>query len=113
MKPLSYYAEEISTATPGQLTELLIEMTHDYATVCDELIPIERAKMAFWLEHKKIDSAKPVSDKTLEMFWMAVVTEPNGVLQRRMELYKKALEKLMSNVKAILRQKENEAKNLM
>lgn len=110
MKTLKEYADMIQeyASLPAKLADLLVEMTHDYGEVCDSLIPVERVKMAFWLEHKKLESDKPVSDKTLEMMW---IKDGQGELQRRMELYKKALEKMMSNLKAILREKEHEARN--
>jgi len=110
MKELKKYAEEISTAQPTQLVNILIEMTADYGEVCDSMIPIERAKMEYWLKEKQLDSDKPVSDTTLRMMW---IRDGDGGLERRAELYKKCLEKMMSNVKAILREKENEARNLM
>ncbi len=108
MKSLKEFSNEIATAQPEKLVETLIEMTANYGEVCDSMIPIERAKMDFWLENKKLDSEKPVSDTTLNMLWMR---DGDGQLERRMELYKKALDKMMSNVKAILREKEHEARN--
>jgi len=114
MKELKKYAEEISKAQPTQLVNILIEMTADYGEVCDLLLPVRHAKSKFWLEHKKIDSDKPLSDTTLGMMWMAEDDEKlNGLIQERMELYEKALSRMMSNVKSILREKENEARNLM
>ena len=114
MKELKTYSEEISTAQPSQLVDILVSMTSDYGEVCDLLLPVRHAKSKFWLEHKKIDSEKPLSDKTIEMMWMAEDDEKlNGLIQERMELYQKALSRMMSNVKAILREKENEARNLM
>ena len=114
MKSLKDYADAINGAMPSELVEILIEMTVDYAEVCDMLLPLERAKTDFWLKHKKLTSEKPVSDKTLEMMWLSVEDEKvNGAIQKRAEIYKKALEKIMSSVKAIIRQKEVEARNLM
>lgn len=112
IKSLRKYSEELQEATPSQLSDILTEMTVDYAEVCDMLLPLERAKMNFWLEHKNLQSDKPISDKTLEMMWMSEKDEKvNGILQKRMEIYKKALEKMTSNVKAILREKEHESRN--
>lgn len=110
-KTLKQYADELSKANPGELASLLWEMTADYAEVCDMLLPLERAKMDFWITNKKLESDKPVSDKTLDMMWLAEKGDLNGYIQKRAEIYKKCLEKLMSNLKAILRQKENEARN--
>lgn len=113
MQSLKYYSDAILGATPGQLTDILIELTTDYAEVCDMLIPIERAKMKFWLENKKLESEKPVSDKTVEMMWMAEPNETlNGMMEKRSEMYRKAVERIMSNVKAIIRHKEAEARNI-
>lgn len=113
MKSLNQYSKEIQTAQPSQLVSILTEMTVDYAGVCDMLLPLKTAKMNFWLENKKLTSEKPVSDKTLEMMWLGKEDEKlNGILQERAEMYKKCLEKMMSNLKAILREKETEAKNL-
>lgn len=111
MKTLKEYADRIQSATPGQLSDLLVEMVHDFGEVSDGLIPVERAKMEFWLEHKKLESDKPVSDKTLDMMWMGAPGEVNGMIERRMDMYKKALVSMMSAVKAILRNKEMEARN--
>jgi hypothetical protein len=112
-KSLDDYSKEIreNAEFPNELATILLEMTHDYASVCNMLIPIEVAKMKFWLENKNLGE-KPVSDKTLEMMWMAVDDEKiNGQIQRRAEMYKKALEKLMSSLKAVLREREVEARN--
>ena len=84
-------------------------MTSDYGDVCESQLPIEVARMDFWVKNKKLEDDKPVSDTMLKMMW---IKDGKGELERRMEIYKKALEKMMSNVKAILRQKEVEARNI-
>lgn len=94
---------------PTKLADVLVLMNQDYGELCDDLLPIEREKMNFFLEHKDAYAEKPLSDKTVEAMWLQ---KGNGVLERRMEMYKKCLEKMMSNVKAILREKENQARNL-
>lgn len=94
---------------PTKLVDVLVLMTQDYSELCDDLLPIERKKMDFFVENKKIYSEKPLSDKVVDAMWMS---KGNGVLEARMSMYKKALERIMSNVKAILREKEVQARNL-
>jgi len=112
MKSLKDYSKEMqkNSAFPNKLADILLEINTDYAEVCDKLIPVEVEKMKFWLENKNLGE-KPVSDKTLEMMWMANDSDLNGQIQRRMEMYKKALEKMASNLKAVLRERENESRN--
>lgn len=111
MKTLKQHADDVfkNKDMPTKLADVLVKMNQDYGELCDDLLPIERKKMDFWLEHKDAYAEKPLSDKTVEAMWLQ---KGDGVLERRMEMYKKALEKMMSNVKAILREKENQARNL-
>lgn len=111
MKTLKQHADDVfkNKDMPTKLADVLVKMNQDYGELCDDLLPIERKKMDFWLEHKDAYAEKHISDKTVEAMWLQ---KGDGVLERRMEMYKKALEKMMSNVKAILREKENQARNL-
>lgn len=111
MKTLKEFGDLVFTNKdmPTKLADVLVQMNKDYGELCDDLLPIERAKINFFLEHKDAYADKPLSDKTVEAMWLQ---KGNGVLERRMEMYKKALEKMMSNVKAILREKENQSRNL-
>lgn len=111
MKTLKQFADELHLYrnAPQKLVEILIDMTRAYGIICDDLLPIERKKMDFFLEHKDAYAEKPLSDKTVEAMWLQ---KGDGVLERRMEMYKKALEKMMSNIKAIIREKEMQARNL-
>lgn len=108
MKKLKEYADQIHNTQPQQLYVILQNMTHDYGEVCDDLIPLERKKVDFFLAHKGLDQEKPKSDTTLDMMWKK---DGDGILQMRMEMYKKALEKMMSNVKAMLREAEVQSRN--
>jgi hypothetical protein len=110
MKNLKYYGDKIYDFKdmPQQLANTLVEMTKDYGELIDEQLPLERRRMDFFIEHKGLDKEKPISDKMLDALWMK---NGDGVLERRMSMYKKGLEKMMSNLKAILREKEQESRN--
>lgn len=111
MKTLKQFADQFNKHKdhPRELKECLGEQTVAWAEVVDMLLPIRRKRMDFFIENKKIYAEKPLSDKTVEAMWLA---KGDGVLERRMEMYKKALEKMMSNIKAIIREKEMQARNL-
>ncbi len=85
-------------------------MTMDYAQVSDESLPVLRKKMEFFVKNKNFDSSKPTSDTMLKALWMK---DGEGMLEERQNLYKKSLEKMMSNIKAVLRQREMEARTMM
>lgn len=110
MKNLKYYGDKIYEFKdmPQQLANTLVEMTKDYGELIDEQLPVERRKMDFFIERKGLNTDKPISDKMLEAYWMK---DGDGALEKRMSLYKKGIEKMMSNLKAILREKEQESRN--
>lgn len=107
---LKYYSKKMIEYKdyPHTLNELLLEMSHDYGQVSDETIPVRQKRMEFFIEHKKLDSKKPLSDTILEAMWMR---DGDGQLEERQKLYLRGLEKIMSNVKAFIRQKQTEMYN--
>lgn len=107
-RTLQYYSDSLEKFKdiPPKLSDLLVEMTSDYGSVSDMLIPIKEEETKYWLKTKQADSK--LSNNTIQMMWNG---EEGGSLQYRMELYQKSLDKLMSNLKAILYEKRQEAKN--
>lgn len=57
---------------PHDLSTLLIEMSADYGQALDGKMAMEVEKADFWIQNKKIQQEKPVSDKTLEMMFLAM-----------------------------------------
>lgn len=107
-RSLEYYAKNLENYAniPPKLADLLIEMTSDYGSVSDMLIPIKQEETKYWLKMKESD--KKLSNNTIQMMWSA---EEGGALQFRMDMYQKGLDKMMSNLKAILYEKRKEAEN--
>lgn len=97
-------------ASPPRLADILIELNAEYAQLSDEIMNLVIKKSDFWLAHKKIDSAKPVSDPTVKMMWLGT-QEGKDLLFKEAKL--KGIEKIMSNVKSVLRQREIEVRSLM
>ena len=110
-KPLSYYSKKMIEykELPHFLSELLVEMTSDYGNTTQKRIESDIEKAQFWIENKKIDSEKPLSDTMLEAMYLL----KDGGKSNRIKLYLKALEKLMSSTKAHLRILSEEARNQM
>lgn len=111
-KSLAEYSKAIQASKdfPSELANILLDMTYDYAQVSDESLPILRKKMEFFVEKKDLGASKPLSDTYLKALWMK---DGEGMIEERQTLYKKSLEKMMSNIKAVLRQREMEARTMM
>lgn len=111
MKTLKQFADQFNKHKdrPRELKECLGEQTVAWAEVVDMLLPIRRKRMDFFIENKKIYAEKPLSDKTVEAMWLA---KGDGVLEERLEAYKKCLTTIMSNTKAAMRDNEIQARNL-
>lgn len=111
MKTLSYYSKKMIEfqELPHQLSILLIEMSADYGAALDGKMAMEVEKADFWIENKKIQQEKPVSDKTLEMMFLAM---GSGKKLNNRDLYIKGLSSQMSAVKSHLRNLETEMRNL-
>lgn len=109
IRTLQQFSEDIISHkdSPSQLSEDLLEMTAKYSYLSEEWKPLKLRKNTFWVQ-TKYDGEKKKSDKEVELLWGATEDGQNEV---RLVLEMKALEKLMSSVKAFLRVAENEAKN--
>lgn len=110
MKPLNYYSKKMLEyqELPHQLSILLIEASADYGEALMGKMKMETEKADFWLENKKLQQEKPVSDKTLEMMFLAM---GSGKKLNNRDIYIKGLASMMSSVKAHLRTLDTEAKN--
>ena len=110
MKPLSHYSRKMIEYQnlPHNLSILLIEMSASYGAALDGKMAMEVEKADFWIQNKKIQQEKPVSDKTLEMMFLAM---GSGKKLNNRDIYIKGLASMMSSVKAHLRTLDTEAKN--
>lgn len=111
MKSLSHYSKKMIEYQnlPHNLSILLIEMSADFGEALDGKMAMEVEKADFWIENKKIQQEKPVSDKTLEMMFLAM---GSGKRLNNRDLYIKGLSSQMSAVKSHLRNLETEMRNL-
>lgn len=111
MKTLSHYSKKMIEfqERPHDLSILLIEMSADYGSALDGKMAMEVEKADFWIQNKKIQQEKPVSDKTLEMMFLAM---GSGKKLNNRDLYIKGLSSQMSAVKSHLRNLETEMRNL-
>lgn len=110
MKTLTQYSEEIQkrASAPHELSELLIDMSVDFAKANNQKIYYAVSKAKFITENKGLETEKPLSDKAVESKYL---TTKEGIECRKNEIYIKALTSLMSNIKSALRNLENEARN--
>lgn len=110
MKKLETYAEDIRKAenSPGVLANILIEMSADYGTAANNKIRYEVEYSEFYLNNKNLGGEDKVSDKAVQMMF---IQKGNGQQMRNNEIYLKGLERLMSNLKAVIRVREGESRN--
>lgn len=113
MKNLAQYSKLIQEyhGQPHNMANLLTEMSGDYSEASDYLMRLER-KFADFYNVKKFmvpEGEKVPSDKGIEMLFMK---EGDGIKMQEYEMYRKTLERLQSNIKAVLRVYESESKNL-
>lgn len=91
-------------ATPGRLAEIGVELSGWYARLSQELEDILVFKPERWMEMRK----EYKSDKTTDRAWDA--TE-EGKKETRLRIQTKYIEKVLSQIKVLLRVKENESYN--
>jgi hypothetical protein len=92
--------------SPGELSEIQLHLSADYASKAMDLQEILALKAARWPELREIKG----SDKHADKGWDAT---SEGIAEMGLRLQLKSLEKLMSSIKAHLRIKETESRNLM
>lgn len=111
MKPLNYYSGKMIefSERPHDLSCLLIEMSADFGEALQGKMAMEVEKADFWIQNKKIQQEKPVSDKTLEMMFLAM---GSGKKLNNRDLYIKGLSSQMSAVKSHLRNLETEMRSM-
>lgn len=90
--------------TPGELSEILMHLSADYAHKTTDFTVVLGRKAQVWQTLR----ADRESDKQADKAWDASI-EGRAEMTLRLEL--KSLEKLMSAIKAHLRVKETEARN--
>jgi hypothetical protein len=110
METLTHYAEEIQnrSSSPHELAELLVFMSVDFAQANNNKIHYSVVKAKFINENKGLETEKPLSDSAVNAKFM---TTKDGIEHTKNEIYIKTMTSLMSNIKAALRNLENEAKN--
>jgi hypothetical protein len=91
--------------TPGELSEVLMHLSADYAHKTADLTTVFGKKADEWQKMRK----KRGSDKQADKAWDATL---EGRLETSLRLELKACEKLMSAIKSHLRVKETEARNM-
>ena len=90
--------------SPGELSEIQLHLSADYASKSVDLQEILVLKASRWPELRELKG----SDKQADRGWDAT---PEGVQEMGLRLQLKSCEKLMSSIKAHLRIKETEARN--
>lgn len=104
---LSEVRNEIPTASPGRLSEILVGLGAYFGNLSEELSEILVFKTDVWLELRGREGTK--SDRSADRLWDAT---DKGKREIELRYTLKALEKLMSAIKTMLRTKEQEAQNL-
>lgn len=109
MQTLTKYSEEIQkrATRPHELAALLIDMSVDFSQANNQKIHYAVAKAKFFTENKGYEKEKPLSDAAVESKFL---TTKEGLEFKKNEIYIKVLTSLMSNIKAALRNLENEAR---
>lgn len=95
----------VENKTPGQLANEVLELSHEYCILSDELGLILQKKDLNWGMLRDCVS----SDRQADQLWRE--TEM-GSRERVIELELKKIQKRISSIKLYLQIKENEAKNL-
>jgi hypothetical protein len=94
-----------SSTSPGELSEVLMHLSADYAHKTMELTEVLGEKATAWPRLREDRE----SDKQADKAWEASI---QGRLETSLRLELKSLEKLMSAIKSHLRVKETEARNM-
>ena len=92
--------------TPSELAEKQLELAHEYGVLSDRLAEVLEVKAKAWPEIRE----KSESEKQAENSWSY---SENGILEMKLRLSLKKHEKLMSSIKALLRVRELEIRNLV
>lgn len=95
-----------SSTSPGELSEIQLHLSADYAAKALELQEVLTLKAEIWQVLRESRS----SDKQADKKWDSM---PEGIAEMGLRLQLRSLEKLMSSIKAHLRIKEVESRNLM
>lgn len=96
---------EAMTASPGRLSEIVVDLSGYYAFIAGQLDDILVFKPSRWIEMRKEQG----SDKSTDRAWDAT-EEGQKEIKLRGEI--KSLEKFISACKLRLRVKEGESRNL-
>lgn len=91
--------------SPGELSEIQLHLSADYAAKALELQEVLTLKAAKWQELRESKG----SDKQADKAWDATT---EGIAEMGLRLQLKLTEKLMSSIRAHLRIKETEARNM-
>jgi F420-0:gamma-glutamyl ligase-like protein len=97
--------QDPSTLNPGQLSQYLVEQSHEYCVLSDMLAEILKVKPDKWI-NLRLDVK---SDTAAEKNWERT---QDGVNEMLLKLKMKAIEKSMSAIRSRLRTLEVEAKNM-
>jgi hypothetical protein len=93
-------------ASPGALSGVLMKLSAEFTKLTDEFRETLTTKATAWPQLRN----ESESDKQADKKWDA---SPEGIMEMGLRLQLKSLEKLMSAIKASLRTKEMEARNLV
>lgn len=99
--------QEIPTASPGRLSEILVGLSEYYSRLSEELGDILVFKTDVWLEVRAREGVK--SDRMADKLWDAM---DQGKKEIKLRYTSKGIEKMMSSIKTMLRTKENEAHSI-
>lgn len=91
--------------TPSELSEILMRQSAEFGKLSDDLSEILEVKAKAWMAIR----ANQKSDTSAEREWGA---SDLGIKEMKLKLSLKALEKKMSAIRAHIRVKESEARNL-
>jgi len=92
--------------SPGQLSELLMEISAEFAYLISQLDEIQKTKAKEWLELRELTTSDSQADKKWDR------TE-KGIAENSLKNQVKAYDKLMSSIKRRLRIMELEAQNIL
>lgn len=96
---------DYTTKTPGELAEVILQLTAEYETLADELAELLKLKDINWTLFRDTVT----SDKQADRLWFK--TEP-GTREQSILLQMKKIQRTISSIKIYLKVKENEARNI-
>lgn len=97
---------DLQNTTPHQLADQLLENAAHYSKASEELADLLERKAGTWLELRKAYTSDSQTDK-------AFMRTEDGVREMRLRLLLKAKEREATSIKAYLRIKDAEARNLI